>query len=72
VAAGKAGLVPSSDSVKDTVKVRDVGCKMHEETVAYVHPQMRHPWNRQAPELFARTARAWFEREAIPAGFKEL
>ena len=72
VAAGKAGLVPSSDSVADTVNMRDVGRKMNEETVAYVHSEMRHPWNRQAPELFAKTAKAWFQREAIPTGFKEL
>ncbi|KAK5122251.1 hypothetical protein LTR85_004161 [Meristemomyces frigidus] len=72
VAAGKAGIVPSSDHPQDAVKLREIGRQMNGGTVAYTHPEMRHPWNRQDPKLFAQTARAWFERQHIPVGFKEL
>ncbi|KAK4541416.1 hypothetical protein LTR36_008017 [Oleoguttula mirabilis] len=72
VAAGKAGIVPSSDHPADAVKLREIGRQLNCETVAYTHPQMRHPWNRQDPKLFADTARAWFEHDAMPEGFTEL
>ena len=72
ISAGKAGIVPSADHPEDAVKYRDVGRKGNRETVAYTHPLMRHPWNRQDPELFARAAKCWFDREPLPEGFAEL
>lgn len=72
VAAGKAGVVPSADHPQDAIKLRGIGNEMNPETAAYTHPAMRHPWNRQDPALFARTARAWFEKGEMPEGFKEL
>jgi hypothetical protein len=50
----------------------EIGGERNPDTIAVTHPAMRHPWNRRAPELFAETARAWFEREEIPDGLKKL
>lgn len=72
IAAGRAGMLPTADHPHDALKLRDIGREMNAETVAYTHPEMRHPWNRQDPELFARTAKAWFEKANIPSGFVEL
>jgi len=70
--AVKSGIVPSADHPEDAVKYRDIGRKGNAETVAFTHPLMRHPWNRQDPELFAKAARSWFEGEALPEGFVKL
>ncbi|RDL34619.1 uncharacterized protein BP5553_07747 [Venustampulla echinocandica] len=72
VAAGKSGILPSSDRLEDARKLMDIGREKNVETIAVTHPLMRHPWNRQAPLLFAQTARAWFEGEQIPSGFEDL
>lgn len=72
VAAGKGGLIPTNDHPHDAVKLMEIGRGMNGETVAYTHLSMRHPWNRQAPQLFAETAKAWFEREELPDGFIKL
>ena len=72
VAAGKSGILPSSDHPHDAVKLMEIGRERNRETIAVTHPAMRHPWNRQAPLLFAETARAWFEGEEIPSGFEKL
>lgn len=72
VAAGKGGIVPSKDHPTDAVKLRDIGRPQNEETIAVTHAEMRNPWNRQAPRLFAEVARAWFEGKDIPDGFVEL
>ncbi|KAJ5367486.1 Alpha/beta hydrolase fold-1 [Penicillium brevicompactum] len=72
VAAGKGGLIPSSDHPHDAVKLMTIGRELNDETVAYTHMDMRHPWNRQAPKLFAETAEAWFEQRGLPEGFVKL
>ncbi|TKA66116.1 hypothetical protein B0A55_09838 [Friedmanniomyces simplex] len=72
ISAGKAGIVPSADHEDDAIKYRDIGRKGNAETVAFTHPLMRHPWNKQDPELFARAAKCWFERQPLPEGFVEL
>ncbi len=72
VAAGKSGILPSSDHPHDAVRLMVIGRERSPETIAVTHKAMRHPWNRQAPALFAETARAWFEREDIPVGFEKL
>lgn len=72
VAAGKGGLIPTKDSSRDAVKLVEIGRELNDETVAYTHLGMRHPWNRQAPRLFAETAVAWFERMELPGGFVKL
>lgn len=72
VAAGKSGILPTSDRPEDAVKLMEIGRERNPDTIAVTHPAMRHPWNRQAPELFAGTARAWFERGEIPDGFQKL
>ncbi|KAG9253645.1 Alpha/Beta hydrolase protein [Emericellopsis atlantica] len=72
VAAGKGGLIPSSDHPHDAVKLMEIGRELNPETVAYTHPSMRHPWNRQAPLLFAETSEAWFEQKELPGGFVKL
>ncbi|CAI7573933.1 unnamed protein product [Penicillium bialowiezense] len=72
VAAGKGGLIPTSDHPHDAVKLMNIGKELNGETVAYTHLDMRHPWNRQAPKLFAETAEAWFEQRELPEGFVKL
>jgi len=72
VAAGKGGIIPSSDHPDDARKLVHIGHQLNPETIALTHPRMRHPWNRQAPLLFAEVARAWFEREELPNEFQRL
>ncbi|CAI7602709.1 unnamed protein product [Penicillium viridicatum] len=72
VVAAKGGLVPSGDSKEVGLRLMDTGRQGNPETVAYLHPEMRHPWNRQNPKLFADTAKAWIEGEDIPDGFEKL
>jgi pimeloyl-ACP methyl ester carboxylesterase len=72
VAAGKGGIIPSRDHPHDAVKLMKIGRERNPGTIAVIHPAMRHPWNRQAPMLFAETARAWFEEGEIPSGFEKL
>ncbi|KAJ5109064.1 Alpha/beta hydrolase fold-1 [Penicillium angulare] len=72
VVAGKGGLIPSADNPKVALRLLETGQRGNSETVAYVHPKMRHPWNRQDPRLFADTAVAWIERKNLPGGFEKL
>jgi hypothetical protein len=72
VAAWKRGILPSNDHPKDAVRLMEIGREENAATVAVTHFEMRHPWNRQAPELFAKTACFWFENREIPHGFKKL
>jgi len=72
VAAGKGGILPSYDHPKDAKRLSEIGKQGNSETVAFIHPQMRHPWNRQAPLLWAATTKAWIEGEDIPSGFVPL
>ncbi|CAG8254591.1 unnamed protein product [Penicillium salamii] len=72
VAAGKGGVIPTSDHPHDALKLMNIGGELNEETVAYTHMSMRHPWNRQAPQVFAETAAAWFEHKELPQGFTKL
>ncbi len=72
VAAGKGGIIPSSDHPDDARKLVHIGHQLNPETIALTHPRMRYPWNRQAPLLFAEVARAWFEREDLPNEFQTL
>ena len=72
VAAGKSGILPTADHPQDAIKLWDIGRKANKDSKAYTHADMRHPWNRQAPELFAQTAKKWFEQAVVPDGFKEL
>jgi len=72
VCAGKSGILPTADHAHDAIRMRDIGREGNNETAAYTHAEMRHPWDRQAPELFAATATAWFEGRALPEGFVQL
>ncbi|KAK5173740.1 uncharacterized protein LTR77_002421 [Saxophila tyrrhenica] len=72
IAAGKSGLLPTADHPHDARRLRDIGRKANEATVAYTHPEMRHPWNLQAPELYAQTVTQWVEEGTVPDGFKIL
>lgn len=69
IAAGKGGIIPSQDHPQDSVRLMGIGRERNLETFAVIHPDMRHPWNRQDPALFAETARTWFEGEDLPSGF---
>lgn len=70
VAAGKRGLIPSSDHLDDAKRLAQIGKEVNMSTFAVTHPDMRHPWNRQAPELFAQTTLAWFDKKELPHGFQ--
>jgi len=72
VVAGKGGLVPSNDSPEAARKLVKMGKENDTTTLAYTHPDMRHPWNRQNPGLWAETAVAWVEEKELPAGFVPL
>ncbi|KGO64858.1 Alpha/beta hydrolase fold-1 [Penicillium italicum] len=72
VVAAKGGLVPSGDSKEVGVRLMETGREGNPETIAYSHSEMRHPWNRQNPKLFADTAVAWIEGGNIPDGFEKL
>lgn len=72
VAAAKGGVVPSADSCEYAKRLAEVGRKGNQDTIAVVHWGMRHPWNRQAPGLFAETAMAWLERRELDGGFVEI
>jgi len=72
IAAGKAGLLPTADHPDDAIKLAEMGRRGNAETVAYTHPGIRHPWNRQEPKLFAELVVAWVERRELPEGFVRL
>lgn len=72
VAAGKGGILPTADHPHDALRLRGIGREGNEGTRAVTHPKMRHPWNRQAPELCARAVRKWFEEGIVLDGFAEL
>lgn len=73
VAAGKKNwFLPSADHPEDAKKLADIGKVMNDKTVAVVHPLMRHPWNRQAPEYFAEAIWTWFEKGKVEEGFHHL
>lgn len=72
IAAGKSGLLPTADHPDDAIKLAEIGRGGNAETVAYTHPEIRHPWNRQEPKLFAELVVAWVERKELPMGFVKL
>lgn len=72
IAASKGGLIPSNDSTADAQRLARIGQQQNAHTAAYTHPQMRHPWNRQAPLLFAATVSSWIGESSVPASFVPL
>jgi len=46
------------------------GDRYREGKILVKHSQMRHPWNLQAPELFAESVAAWIDGKALPDGFE--
>ncbi|KAI9733990.1 MAG: hypothetical protein M1834_002647 [Cirrosporium novae-zelandiae] len=72
IAATKRGLVPSNDSVEDAKMVAEIMKKENGESKAVEMNTMRHPWDIQAPELFARCVAAWIEGTALPVEMVEL
>ena len=72
IAAGKGGFIPSSDHPHDALKLAGIGSQANEATIAMTHSELRHPWNRQAPLLFAATVRAWLKGHDLPQGFVPL
>lgn len=69
VAAGKKGILPTDDNADTARRLAEVGREGNEETCAVVHYGMRHPWSRQAPELFAEAVDAWFREGRVLEGF---
>jgi pimeloyl-ACP methyl ester carboxylesterase len=72
IAAGKSGILPTSDSPDDARRLADIGRRTNPATRAVSHPDIRHPWFRQLPRMFAETIEAWLEERDLPAGFGSL
>lgn len=72
IVAGKGGLVPSNDNPEAARKLVKIGKEGNIQTVAYNHPSMRLPWNRQDPFFWATTVIAWVEGKDLPTGFMLL
>jgi pimeloyl-ACP methyl ester carboxylesterase len=72
VAAGKRGLLPTDDNADTARRLAEIGREGNRETLAVVHYGMRHPWSRQAPELFAEAVDAWFREGRVLEGFVPL
>jgi pimeloyl-ACP methyl ester carboxylesterase len=75
VAATKRGVVPSNDSVEDAMMVgRIVMSKGGGNAESHVveMKNMRHPWDMQAPQLFARCVVAWVEGRQLPEDMEGL
>jgi pimeloyl-ACP methyl ester carboxylesterase len=67
-----ATMGPIHDRIPDAIKLRDIEKKGNPESRAVQHKQMKHPWNRQDPALFAEIVRSWIEGSELHAGFEEL
>lgn len=72
VVAGKRGLLPTDDNADTACRLAEIGRKGNGETLAVVHYDMRHPWCRQAPELFAEAVDTWFSAGKVIEGFVRL
>ena len=72
VAAGKGGIVPSSDHPHDAVRLAEIGRQSNRETEARTNSLARHPWNRQIPLLFAEAVQRWIEGRDLPSSFSKL
>lgn len=72
IAATKAGIVPSNDNEGLAMELAKIGKEENAQTYAVKHSQMRHPWPRQSPQLFAHVVRAWIEGKGLPDGFQRL
>ena len=72
VAATKRGLLPTNDKIEDARMVADIMKEGNGESRAVEVPTMRHPWDLQDPELFARSVVAWIEGIALPEEISDL
>ena len=73
IVAGKKDLLPTADIPDDAKQLRDLLSPAQSgKTKAVTHMEMRHPWSRQRPDLFAEAVRAWIEEGVTPDGFVEL
>jgi hypothetical protein len=73
VAATKRGLVPSDDSLEDAKAVgRAVRGERNKESRVVQMKEMRHPWDMQAPKLFAGCVVAWVEGRELPGEMEEV
>lgn len=67
VAATKRGVVPSNDSVEDAKVVGRIVRSGNEESRVVQMRSMRHPWDMQAPGVFAGCVVAWVEGRELPS-----
>lgn len=65
VAATRKGLVPT-DSVEDAESALEQAGSGNASSRAVQMPDMMHPWDTQAPELFADCVRKWINGEELP------
>lgn len=75
VAATNRGLVPSNDRPDHAIMVRDVMRRAgadKKSVQAVQMKEMRHPWQVQAPNLFAKSVTAWIEKGELTEGMEEL
>jgi pimeloyl-ACP methyl ester carboxylesterase len=72
IAATKRGLLPTNDRIEDARMVANIMKEGNSESRAVEVRKMRHPWNLQDPELFARSVIAWIEETRLPEEMTEL
>lgn len=70
VAAGKKDWLPTADRPEDARRLRDLLLDAQSgQTRAVTHPELRHPWSRQRPELFAKVVDTWIKKGRVVEGF---
>jgi pimeloyl-ACP methyl ester carboxylesterase len=72
IAATKRGLLPTNDRTEDAKMVADIMKEGNGASRAVEVRTMRHPWDLQDPELFARSVVAWIEGIALPEEISDL
>lgn len=71
--AATRGLVPSDDSLEDAKVVgRAVRGGRNKESRVVQMKEMRHPWDMQAPKLFAGCVVAWVEGRELPSEMEKV
>ena len=76
IAAAKGGFIPTNDNLEDAKYFGKMARRGPggEESLCVKHDGMRHAWNRQDPDLFARAVKAWVEKGQVlnEEGFENL
>jgi pimeloyl-ACP methyl ester carboxylesterase len=72
IAATKRGFLPTNDSVASTKRVGEIMKRGNSESKVVEASTMRHAWDLQDPQTFARCIEAWIEGKELAGVFTEL